>query len=105
MPARFTATENAVEKGLENVTPAAGVKLIDSWIEAVNAVDAPGIKGLAKDLEGLKKQLEADEPDEEKIKALVSKLGEATTKSAAKADKESVKPKLEALGEALSKAA
>lgn len=105
MPARFAATENAVEKGLENVTPAAGIKLIDSWIEAVQDVEVPGIKGLAKDLEGLKKQLEADEPDQAKIKALVAKLGEATTKSAAKAEKENVKPKLESLGDALAKAA
>lgn len=104
MPARFTATENAVEKGLENVTPAAGVKLVDSWIEAVSDVDVPGVKGLGKDLESLKKLLEADSPDEDKIKSLVAKLGEATTKSAPKAEKENVKPKLESLGKALANA-
>ena len=105
MPARFAATENAIEKGLETSKPASAVKLIEAWEAELNDLDIPGAKGIAGDLERLKKLLEKDEPDGDKVKALLGKLGEATTKIAAKAHKENVKPKLESLGEGLSGAA
>lgn len=100
MPA-FAATANAFEKGIESITPAAAIKLIDGWEVALADLDVPGAKGISGDLERLKKALHADEPDAEKIKAIVGKLGEATTKIAGRADDKS-QDKVAALGKALS---
>ncbi|MBV8971775.1 MAG: hypothetical protein JO290_05740 [Sphingomonadaceae bacterium] len=103
MPARFVATANAFDKGVETVKPAAGVKLIEDWEAELKDTDIPGAKGIAGDLERLKKALSADEPDAEKVKSLVHKLGEATTKIAERAD-DKVKDKVAELGKALSAA-
>lgn len=99
--AAFAATANAFEKGVENIKPAAAVKLIEGWEEALAGADIPGAKGIHGDLERLKKALQADAPDGEKIKALVGKLGEATTKIAGRADDKS-KDKVAELGKTLS---
>lgn len=98
---RYAATLNAVEKGLENVTPAAGVTLLDDWIEQLNGVDKPGVKALAGDLDRLKKELgKGDGANADAIHKLLGKLGEATVKAADAAD--GVNPdKLRQLGEAL----
>ncbi len=101
MPARFTATENAFEKGVDSITPAAAIKLIDDWETSLKDLDAPGAKGIVRDLEALKKALHADQPDGEKIKTLVSKLGGETTKIAAHATP-STKDKVAELGKTLS---
>ncbi len=101
MPARFVATENAFEKGVDHITPTAAVKLIDDWEVALKDVDAPGAKAIVRDLEALKKALHADQPDAEKIKTLVGKLGAETTKIAAHAT-ESTKDKVANLGKTLS---
>lgn len=101
MPKRFTATENAIEKGLETNTAASGSKLVASWEEELRNSDFPGAKGIAGDLERLRKALEADEPDGEKIQHLLTKLGESTVKSADRAEDEKVGEKVRALGEAL----
>jgi hypothetical protein len=82
MPARFAATENAFEKGVDNITPAAAIKLIDDWEVSLKDADIPGAKTIVRDLEALKKALHAGQPDGEKIKALVGKLAEETTKIA-----------------------
>ncbi len=103
MPARFTATANAFEKGIEHTTASSGVKLIDAWEAELKDTDVPGAKGIAGDLERLKKALEASEPDAEKIRTLVHKLGEATAKIAERAD-EKTKEKVADLGKALSAA-
>ena len=104
MPARFVATNNAFEKGVDSITPAAAIKLIDDWEVALKDAEIPGAKGIVRDLEALKKALGADEPDAEKIKTLVGKLGEATAKIAGHAD-DKTKDKVAELGETLSKAA
>ncbi len=101
--AAFAATNTAIEKGFEHVTPAAATKLIDGWEAALADTDLPGAKGIAGDLERLKKELHADQPSAEKIKTLLGKLGEATTKIAARADDKS-KDKVAELGKALSAA-
>ncbi len=103
MSARFVATANAFEKGVETVKPAAGIKLIEDWEAELKDTDLPGAKGIAGDLERLKKALQADEPDAEKVKSIVHKLGEATTKIAVRADEKS-KQKVADLGKALSAA-
>ncbi len=101
MPARFTATENAFEKGVENITPAAAIKLIDDWETSLKDADIPGAKGIVRDLEALKKALHADQPDAAAIRKLVGKLGEETTKIAGHATP-ATKDKVEALGKTLS---
>ncbi len=103
MPARFTATANAFEKGIDSIKPAAAIKLIEDWETSLKDFDGTGTKGIVRDLEALKKALGNDEPDAEKIKTLVAKLGEATTKIAAHAP-ENIKPKVEDLGKALTAA-
>lgn len=99
--ARFAATMTAIDKGLDSVTPEAGGKLVDDWIEQLGGSDKPGMKAVAGDLDRLKKAL--DKGDSAAIGKLLAKLGAATTKSADKAEGANV-DKLRALGEALSSA-
>jgi hypothetical protein len=101
MPARFVATSNAFEKGVDSITPAAAIKLIDDWETSLKDADIPGAKAIVRDLEALKKALHADQPDGEKIKALVGKLGAETTKIADHATP-ATKDKVEELGKTLS---
>ena len=100
MAVRFTAMMNAVNRGLETLKPGKGADMIEDWETALSEVDAPGAKGIARDLGALRKQLEKDQPDGERVLALVHRLGEATTKIADKADKQG--DKLKQLGQALS---
>ena len=103
MPARFTATNNAIEKGLENATPKSAIGLIDGWSTEVEKNEFSGSKGIHSDLERLKKELEKDEPNGEAIGKTLHKLGAATSKSADKCDDEKVADQLRKLGEALTK--
>lgn len=100
MPARFAATSNAFEKGVENITPAAAIKLIDDWETSLKDADIPGAKTIVRDLEALKKALGGDKPDAEKIKGLVGKLGAETTKIAGHATP-ATKDKVTELGKTL----
>lgn len=104
MPARFVATANAFEKGVDSITPAAAIKLIDGWEESLKDLDVPGAKTIVRDLEALKKALGGDEPDAAKIKTLVGKLADETTKIAGHAP-EATKDKVAELGKALKAAA
>ena len=101
MPQRFTATENAFEKGIENTSPKAGAKLAGDWVEALQKADFPGAKGLAGNLEKLQKELSGDEPDGAKIKTLMEQIGEATAKSAERAEEEKVAAKVRELADAM----
>ena len=47
---KFAATMNAVNRGLEDLKPAKGADLIEDWEAALSDVDAPGAKGIARDL-------------------------------------------------------
>ena len=99
---RFTATTNALGKGIENTRPKTAINLIEDWQSALADVDVRGAKGIARDLQALHRQLEAAEPDGERIQALIGRLGAATTKIAASAEKGG--DKLKTLGEALTAA-
>lgn len=101
--ARFAATQHAIEKGLEQVAPEAGVKLLDDWIEQLNDVDKPGASAVAKDLERLKAELGRGTPKADAVLRMVHKLGASTTKLAAKVDGANA-DKLRELGEALTSA-
>lgn len=103
MPARFTATNNAIEKGLENATPKSAIGLIEGWEKELESAEFTGSKGIHGDLERLKKKLQKEEPNGESIGRIIGKLGEATTKSADRADNDKVAEQLRNLGQALSK--
>lgn len=99
MPLKFTETMKAAEHGFDKTPISKGIQLIEGWEAALSDVDTPGAKGVLKDLESLKKQLEKPEPDAEHIGKLLHQLGEATTKIAGRADKS--EDNLKALGTAL----
>lgn len=99
MAARFTATLNAVNRGLEKTKPEKGADMIEDWETAVSELDLPGAKGIARDLGALRKQLERDKPDEGRIDALLHRLGEATVKISERAEKQG--DKVRELGEGL----
>jgi hypothetical protein len=48
MPQRFTATENAFDKGIEKTSAKQGAKLAGEWVEALRSADFTGSKGLAE---------------------------------------------------------
>jgi hypothetical protein len=102
MPQRFTATENAIEKGLDKATPKTGAKLVEDWVKELESVEAIGVKGLHADLAALDKELKKDAPNGEHIQKLLAKLGPATVKLADKCDDPKVSEKVRSLGEALS---
>ncbi len=101
MPKRFAATEGAIEKGLENATPASGAKLAHEWASALEGTDVTGAKGVRGDLEKLAKELEKDEPNQATVTKLLGKLGPATVKLADKCEDEKVAEKVRHLGQAL----
>lgn len=101
MPARFTATTNAFEKGIDNIKPQAAVKIIQGWEDELAKTDVSGVKGIAGDLASLRKALDADEPDRDRIMKLLGELATATTKVSGRVEDDKVAPKLEELGKAL----
>lgn len=101
MPKRFAATEGAIEKGLENTTPASGAKLAHEWASALEDSDAAGAKGVHGDLVKLAAELEKDSPNQATVTKLLGKLGPATVKLADKCQDEKVGEKVRHLGEAL----
>ena len=102
MAVKFAGTMNAINRGLEQTKPAKGADMVEDWEAALADVDAPGAKGILRDLGSLRKQLERGEPDADRIHALLHRLGAATTKIADKAG--TSQDKLKALGEALTEA-
>ena len=102
MPQRFTATENAIEKGLAKASPKAGAKLVEEWAKQLETVEATGAKGLHADLVALDKELKKDEPNSDHVQKLLGKLGPATVKMADKCDDPKIAEKVRSLGEALS---
>jgi hypothetical protein len=101
MPQRFTATENAFEKGIENVSAKQGAKLAGEWAEEVRKAEFTGAKGLASELERLEKLLSTDEPDTEKLQALLEKIGQDTAKAADRAEDPKIAEKVRKLAEAM----
>ena len=105
MPQRFTATENAIEKGLDKATPKAGAKLVEDWIKELESVEVTGVKGLHGDLVALEKELTKEAPNGEHIQKLLGKIGPSTVKMADKVDDAKVAEKVRSLGEALGQSA
>ena len=82
----------------------AAVTNIEGWEKTLGEMDTPGAKGMVRDLERLKKLLQADPIEGDAVKELVGKLGKATVTLAGKADSKNG-DKVKQLGEALTAAA
>jgi len=100
---QFAATIKHIEEGVKGFTVSAAVKNIEGWEAALSGVEAPGAKGIIRDLEKMKKLIQADEIDGEAVKALAVKLGKETVTLAGKADSKNAE-KVKQLGEALASA-
>ena len=101
---QFDATIKHIHDGLKGFTVKAAVKNIEGWEATLEKIETPAAKTIVKDLENLKKHLEADPINGKQIKALVLKLGKETVTMAGKAEGKNAE-KIKALGEALSHAA
>jgi hypothetical protein len=97
---QFDATIKHLKEGVKGFTVSAAVKNIEGWEATLANVDAPGAKGIVRDLESLKKHLHADPIDGAAVKKLVAKLGHETVTLAGKADSKNAE-KVKALGESL----
>lgn len=100
---QFDATIKHIKDGVKGFTIAAAIKNIEGWETALEKHEEPGVKAILRDLGGLKKHLQADEPKGDAILKLVAKLGKETVALAGKADGKNAE-KVKALGEALVKA-
>jgi hypothetical protein len=101
---QFGATIKHIEEGVKGFTISAAIKNIEGWEDTLNNLEAPGAKGIVRDLERLKKALQAKEIDGEAVRDLVVKLGKASITLAGKADTRNAE-KAKQLGEALVAAA
>ena len=101
---QFDATIKHIKDGVKGFTVAAAVKNIEGWEATLEKVEAPAAKTIIKDLENLKKHLQADKINGEQIKKLVAKLGKETVTIAGKSDSKNAE-KIKALGTALVEAA
>ena len=101
---QFDATIKHIRNGVKGFTVSAAVKNIEGWEATLEKVEAPGVKTIVKDLESLKKHLQAKEIDDAAIKKLVLKLGKETVTIAGKSDSKNAE-KIKTLGEALTHAA
>jgi hypothetical protein len=101
---QFDATIKHIKEGVKGFTVSAAIKNIEGWETTLEKVETTGVKTIVKDLESLKKHLQADEIDSEQIRKLVIKLGRETVTLASREDGEKA-TKIKALGEALTHAA
>jgi hypothetical protein len=101
---QFDATIKHIKEGVKSMTVSAAVKNIEGWEATLEKVDASGVKTILKDLESLKKHLQAKELDGEAIRKLVAKLGKETVNIAGRTEGKTAE-KVHALGEALTEAA
>lgn len=101
---QFASTIKHIQDGVKGFTISAAVKNIEGWEETLRDMETPGAKGIVRDLERLKKLIQADPIDGESVKELVVKLGKATMTLAEKSETKNAE-KAKQLGEALSKVA
>ncbi len=101
---QFDATIKHIKEGVKGFTVSAAVKNIEGWEATLQKVEAPGVKGIVRDLESLKKHLHAKELDGDAIRKLMVKLGKETVTIGGKSDSGNA-AKVRALGEALTEAA
>jgi hypothetical protein len=101
---QFDATIKHIKEGLKGFTVSAAIKNIEGWEATLEKVETSGVKTIVKDLENLKKHLQAEDIDSEQVRKLVVKLGKETVTLAGREDGDKAH-KIKALGEALTHAA
>ena len=101
---QYDATIKHVKDGLKSFTVSAAVKNIEGWEATLGKVESPAAKTIIKDLENLKKHLQADKINGGQVKNLVLKLGKETVAIAGKTEGKNAE-KIKSLGEALTSAA
>ena len=101
---QFAATIKHLKEGVKSFTISAAVKNIEGWEETLGNVEASGAKTIIKDLENLKKHLQAEEINGGQVKALLLKLGKETVTIAGKSDSKNAE-KIKELGESLTEMA
>ncbi|MFC7475889.1 hypothetical protein ACFQS7_16075 [Dankookia sp. GCM10030260] len=101
---QFAATIKHIQDGVKGFTISAAVKNIEGWEDTLGKLETPGAKTIVRDLEKLKKLIQAEQIDGDAVKTLVGKLGKETVTLAGKADSKNAE-KVKQLGEALTSAA
>lgn len=96
---QFAATIKHLQEGVKGFTKAAAIKNIEGWEATLEKVEVTGVKGIVRDLESLKKHLQAEDVKGDQVQKLVQKLAKETVAIAAKSDKDG--EKIKQLGEAL----
>lgn len=97
---QFAATIKHLQEGVKGFTVSAAVKNIEGWEATLEKVETPAAKTIIKDLENLKKHLQAEPVKGEQIQKLVAKLAKETVAIAGKTESKDAE-KVKQLGEAL----
>ncbi len=100
---QFDATIKHIKDGVKGFTITAAVKNIEGWEVTLEKVEASGVKTIIKDLQNLKKHLQAKEIDGDAIKKIVAKLGKETVTIAGRVEGKNAE-KVKSLGNALTSA-
>ncbi len=100
---QFDSTIKHLKDGVKGFTITAAVKNIEGWEATLEKIEVSGTKTIIKDLENLKKHLQAKEIDGAAIKKIVAKLGKETVTIAGRAEGKNAE-KIKSLGEALASA-
>jgi hypothetical protein len=101
---QYAATIRHLSEGVKGFTINAAVKNIEGWEATLEKVEAPGAKGIVRDLQRLKKLISEERIDGDAVRKLMAKLGDETVKIASKAEGANAE-KVKDLGEALNKSA
>ena len=96
-------TISALSGGITALSPTTAVSNIESWESQLQATGKPELTSIATDLGSLRSELSSGNLDGSAIGKLLSKLGKATTATAANAEASS-QAKLTTLGSLLTKA-
>ena len=97
---QFAATIKHLQEGVKGFTASAAVKNIEGWEATLEKLDTPAAKTIVKDLETLKKHLQADPVKGDQVQKIVAKLAKETVAIAGKSDAKDAE-KVKARGEAL----
>lgn len=96
---QLDTTVSALKGGVTALSPEAGMGVIDQWRERLSHETDPFLREIADDLDTLKQQLNAQQPDQVTVGETLQGLGEKTKRAAAGAGDQA--DALLALGDAL----
>jgi hypothetical protein len=101
---QLATTIKHVKDGVKGFTISAAVKNIEGWEETLGKLEVTGAKTMVRDLERLKKLIQAEEIDGDAVKTLIAKLGKETVTFAGRTEGAKAE-RIKELGEALNSAA